>query len=224
MTREALLVATVLLCASGARAHTLAGTTVTLTVAQPRTVTVMIAAEADPLIAKLETLADADQSHPPVASDDRRVRLVSLFPTLRENIDARIDEMPLALELDSLAVDDTAQVEIRLTAAIPHGPGMFTWRSTFVFGAYRLAVASDHAADEVEWLHGPQRSTPIALASSQAGAKYSAQGLTRIGHSLAMGTLVLYVLRRRSRSTRLIGAGLNVNGWPADSSPDSTPR
>jgi hypothetical protein len=200
----AAVVAVAVLNAAVGYAHSLVSTIVSVIVDRPGIVMVTIAAEADPLIAKLETLAGVPPSNAATTAE-RRVRLESLFPTLRAHIDARIAGTPLAFELRDVAVDDTAQVEMHLTARMPGASPMFTWRSTFIFGAYQLAITSGHAAEFVQWLQGPQTSTPIALEPSHSEVRSSALWLTRIGHGLAMGALVVFVLLRRRSAHRLAG-------------------
>lgn len=198
----------VLVCrAVTAHAHTLASTVVSVKMTQPGTVSVRIAAEADPFIAKLEALAGIAASDPPTTSEERRSRIESLFPTLRAHLDARVGGTPLVLELRDIAVDDTAQAEMHLTAKVGDGPHTFRWRSTFIFGAYQLATSSAGAAEQVEWLQGPQVSAPITLEPLRATSGASIGGSTglRIGHSLTMGALVVYVLRRRRHAQRLTG-------------------
>jgi len=194
------LVAVLVLGATAGHAHTLASTIVSVTMTHPNRVTITIAAEADPLIAKLEALAGVSASATVTTARERRARIESLFPTLGAHIDARVAGTPLVLDLQDVAVDDTAQTEIHLTARMPTGTPTFTWQSTFIFGAYRLSTRSD-AADAIEWLQGPQTSTPIALdASRDASALW--QHRTRIGHSLAMAALVVYVIGRRLSSRK----------------------
>jgi hypothetical protein len=193
----ALLVTTLLLNVARADAHVLAGTIVSVAVTRTGSVTVTIAAEADPLIAKLEALGGVF-SDTPLTNDERRARLESLFPTLRAHIDGRLSGTPLDFTLRDVLVDDTAQVEVHLTARVPDVPQTFTWRSTFVFGAYQLKTTSADESEAVEWLQGPQTSTPIALEPSPED-EGSAGSVTysRIMHGLAMGALVVYVLTRR---------------------------
>jgi hypothetical protein len=200
------VVVAVLLGTVSANAHTLAGTLISVAAVRAGVVTITIAAEADPLIAKLEALAGVPSSEALTTSADRRARLESLLPTLRANIDAQIAGTPLALELQDLSVDDTAQTEIHLTGRIPTEASRFTWRSTFIFGAYRLGITSGDAAEVVEWLQGPQTSTPITLEPLRGATPSSALGLidTRIVHSLAMGALIVYFIRR-VRAQRLAG-------------------
>jgi hypothetical protein len=183
-----------LLSAVKGQAHTLASTIVSVMITHPDTVTVTIAAEADPLIAKLEALAGVVASGPPASAAARRTRLESLFPTLRAHIDARVADQPLVLDLHDVTVDDTAQTELRLTARLPRQRAPFTWRCTFIFGAYQFVRDRDKP---VEWLQGPQTSAPVALDEARAQAPSSAPRFTRIGHSFAMGALVVYVICRR---------------------------
>ena len=74
--------------------HSLANTIVSVTMTPHLMVDVTIAAEADPLIAKLETLGGRSASEAPATSAERRARLESLVPTLRAHIDARIAGEP----------------------------------------------------------------------------------------------------------------------------------
>jgi hypothetical protein len=194
----------VLLTAVTGHAHTLAGTIIAVTTPTPGIVTIAIEAEADPLIAKLEALAGVPASSPST-SDERHLRIHSLFPTLRANIDARIAGEPLALEVQEIAVDDTAQTAIRLTAKMPDSQPIFTLRTTFIYGAYQLSVTNGDGPEAVEWLQGPQTSTPIALEPPRVKTMTSGLTATRIGHGLAMGALVVYVIGRRRRGQRLAG-------------------
>ena len=208
------MLAVLLLNAATVAAHTLAGTIVSVVLNRPGIVTVTIAAEADPLIAKLEALGDV-MSETPTNKVERRARLESLLPLLLANIDGRLGGKRLDFTLRDVAVDDTAQVEVHLSASVPPhstplragGPQTFTWRSTFIFGAYQVAISTGDAGEAIQWLQGPQTSTPIAVEPSGANAWASLGGQTgiRIGYSLAMGALVLYVISRRRTAHRLAG-------------------
>ena len=205
--RVVLAPAFVLLNTAAALGHTLAGTMISVAATSSGTVTITIEAEADPLIAKLETLVGKDALDPPTTNAQRRARIESLFPTLRANIDARIERQPIVLELQDVAVDDTAQTAIRLIGKQPSGHSIFTWRSTFIFGAYRVTIRRGDSGEVIEWLQGSQTSTPITLKSPDAEAYASALLLasSRIGFSLAMAALVVYVLFRRRAAYRLAG-------------------
>jgi hypothetical protein len=129
-----------------------------------------------------------------------------LFPVLRAHIDGRLSGRPLDFTLRDVAVDDTAQVEVRLTASVPQGTQSFTWRSTFIFGAYQLKTTSGDEGEAVEWLQGPQTSTPIALTPSPDDVAAAGRlPHIRIVHGLAMGALVVYVLTRRVFAQRAAG-------------------
>jgi len=187
----------VLVCsAATGHAHTLASTIVSVAMTHHNVVNITIAAEADPLIAKLEALAGISAPDAPTSARQRRARIASLFPTLRAHMDARVGDTPLVLDLQDVGVDDMAQAEIHVAARMPAGPPTFTWRSTFVFGAYRLSTRSS-AGEAIEWLQGPQTSTPVALDALRARDSLSAPGLTRVGHGFAMAAVVIYVIGRR---------------------------
>jgi hypothetical protein len=211
--RAVLAPAFLLLNAAAALGHTLAGTMISVAATSTGTVTITIEAEADPLIAKLETLVgtealDApDPQDPLTTSAERRARIESLFPTLRANIDARIERQPIVLELQDVAVDDTAQTAIRLIGKLPPGHPAVTWRSTFIVGAYRVTIRRGGTGEVIEWLQGSQTSTPITLEPPAAEADASALRLAsnRIGFSLGMAALVVYVLCRRRTVHRLAG-------------------
>jgi hypothetical protein len=204
IVRVGLVALVCLLLPAPADAHTLAGTMVSVRLVSPETLLVTIAAEADPLIAKLEALAGDVSASAPLSQAARRVRLESLFPTLRAHVDARLDGRPLELVLHDTPVDDTAQVELHMTATVPKRSGMFTWQCRFIFGAYQLTATGSDEHSVVEWLQGPQASTPIALAPSADILAWGATSV-RIGHSLAMGALVMWVLHRRRRAHRAGG-------------------
>jgi hypothetical protein len=182
-----------LLGLSGAtgHAHTLAGTIVSVTPGRDNEVNITIAAEADPLIAKLETLAAVSAPDRPTTARDRRDRIAWLFATLRAHIDARVADSPLVLDLHDVVVDDTAQTEIHLTAKMPAARSTFTWRCTFIFGAYRLSTRSGNGVEAIEWLQGPQASKPVALQGFRARGN-------RVAAGLAVTALVVFIIGRRA--------------------------
>ena len=198
--------AVLLVNAATTHGHTLAGTIISVSVSRPEIVTITIAAEADPLITKLEALAGTSTADSVMTSAARRARIVSLLPTLLANVEASIGRQRLALELQDVVVDDTAQTEIRLRGRMPPDATAFTWRSTFVVGAYRMTIVG-RAGEVIEWLQGSQTSTPVDLDSQPASNERLAlqANITRIGHSLAMGSLIVYFVRRRRAAQRLAG-------------------
>jgi hypothetical protein len=212
VVQRAAIVLVVLALAAPARGHALATTTVSVIETRAGLIDVTLEAEADALIAKLEALSGTSASNT-TTIEQRRARLESLFPMLRAHIDARVSGTPLELGLRDILVDETAQVAIHLAARTPAGPHTFTWRSTFVFGAYQVTIKSGGRADAVQWVQGPQTSDPIALEPSTADAGSAADTTAfaqrlfnnRVGHGLAMGALVLFMLGRRRRGQRLAG-------------------
>jgi hypothetical protein len=172
-------------------AHTLAGTIVSVIPGRDNEVNITIAAEADPLIAKLEALAAVSAPDRPTTARDRRDRIASLFATLRTHIDARVADSPLVLDLHDVVVDDTAQTEIHLTAKMPAARSTFTWRCTFIFGAYRLSTRSGNGVEAIEWLQGPQASKPVALQRFKAGGN-------RVAADLAVTAVVVFIIGRRA--------------------------
>jgi len=185
------LFAFLVLSGAAVDAHTLAGTIVSVGTSRDNEVNITIAAEADPLIAKLEALAGVSASEPPTTARDRRDRIASMFSTLRAHIDARVAGSPLILDLHDVVVDETAQTEIHVTAKMPAGQSMFTWQCTFIFGAYQLSTRSGSDAEAIEWLQGPQTSTPIALRGSPPGGN-------RVAAGLAMAAFTVYIIGRRT--------------------------
>jgi len=196
--RRGILFALLMLTGTTGHAHTLAGTIVSVTADRDDEVNITIAAEADPLIAKLEALGGVSASEPPTTAHHRRDRITALFATLRAHIDARVAGTPLVLDLHDVVVDDTAQTEIHVTAKMPAVRSTLTWRCTFIFGAYQLSTPSGNGAEAIEWLQGPQTSKPVALQEPRPVGN-------RVAACLAMATLMVYVIgrRRATRSVRL---------------------
>jgi hypothetical protein len=176
---------------------------------------VTLEAEADPLIAKLEALAGAPASDS-ATSAERRARLESLWPSLRTHIDARVNGTPLVFELGDTTVDDTSQAAINLTTRTPAGPHLFTWRSTFVFGAHQVTIKSGRRADLVQWLQGRQTSDPIALEPWDAEAEASA--LRPFGSRLFNNRISPWPCDGARSFWSFSAAAGAVNGSPADSS------
>ena len=126
--RALAVIAAVVSLAAPVAAHPLATTTVSIVASETGTLNLTIAADADALIARLEALAGAPVSLTRTAAD-RRARIESLSSTLVAHIELRSGETPLALRLQDVVVDETAQAEIHLTTAVPAGADTVTWRS-----------------------------------------------------------------------------------------------
>ena len=213
--RPALVViAVVLATAAPAAAHPLATTTVSIASTERGIVTVTIAADADALIAKLEALAGEPVSQPRT-SEERRARIEFLFSTLAAHIEVRADETPLEPRLESVIVDDTAQAELRLTAAVPSDAHAFTWRSSLVAGSYPIAMRSADGQEVIEWLQGPQVSRPIALDARARPSGFInglVMGFTHIvpaGLDHVLFVVGLFLLSRRTPRGSAAGHGLH---------------
>lgn len=206
--QRAAIVLALLSFAASSHAHALATTTVSIVETRAGLIEVTIEAEADALIAKLEALAGIPGTIPATMAA-RREALESLIPTLQAHIDARVNGAPLDLTLRDITVDDTAQAAIHFTASASSESREFTWRSTFIFGAYQLTIKSGHDSDKVQWLQGPQTSAPITLVPAGGLAEAEASALrvfgSRISNGLMMSALVVFVLVRRRRGQRLTG-------------------
>ena len=197
------------LAAAPVFAHPLATTTVTITATGPDALDISIGADADPLIEKLEALAGLPASAPRRTNDDRTSRLRELGATLLTHIDLRVDEAPVALLLRDVVVDATAQADIHLTAAVPPGARHVTWRSTFIFGSYPVALRDADGHEALEWLQGPQTSEPMLVRASRASLDFTrglAMGFTHIvpaGLDHILFVLGLFLLSRRPREVLL---------------------
>jgi hydrogenase/urease accessory protein HupE len=190
-------------------AHPLAATTVAIAVSGSGVLDVSISAHADPLIEKLEALAGLPPSEPRQTRDDRAARLRQLGAALLTHIDLRVDDARASLTVRDVIVDATAQAEIRLTAAFPADVRHMTWRSTFIYGSYPVAVRDADGMEAVEWLQGPQMSGPISLNAPRAPlsvARGLAMGFTHIvptGLDHILFVLGLFLLSRRTREVLL---------------------
>ena len=206
--RALAVIAAVVSLAAPAAAHPLATTTVSIVASESGTLNLTIAADADALIARLEALAGAPVSLTRTAAD-RRARIESLSSTLVAHIELRSGETPLALRLQDVVVDETAQAEIRLTTAMPAGQDTVTWRSSLVFGSYPLAVRGADGHELIEWLQGPQLSRSLALDAPRAPAGFINGLVTGFTHIVPAGldhvlfVLGLFLLSRRTREVLL---------------------
>jgi len=202
LTRLALIAACITVAMVPLAAHPLATTTVSLTLQRDGVIDVTIAAEADPLIAKLEALSGVESSP---TSMTRAARLELLATTLLDHIDLRADGVRRSLTVRDVIVDPTAQATIRMAANVPSGAQHVTWRSTFIFGSYPIAVRAEDGPEAVEWLQGPQTSAPIALSRTRTSLgliRAVAMGFTHIvpaGLDHILFVLGLFLLSRRTR-------------------------
>jgi hypothetical protein len=208
MCRTLVIAAMLVPIAVPTAAHPLATTTVSIATTGRGIVTLSIAADADALIAKLETLAGEPVSQQRT-SEERRARIESLFSTLAVHIELRADETSLAPRLERVIVDDTAQAELRLTAAVPSDAHAFTWRSSLVAGSYPVAMRSTGGQEAVEWLQGPQVSGPLALDAPRSPGGFVNSLIMGFTHIVPAGldhvlfVLGLFLLSRQASAVLL---------------------
>lgn len=205
--RALAIAAVVMILAESATAHPLATATISIAATEAGIVTLTFTADADALVARLEALDEAPVS--PLGAEKRRARIQSLFPELAAHIDLRADEMPLALRLERILVDDKAQAELHLTAAVPSAARALTWRSSLVAGSYPIAMRSADGQEVIEWLHGSQASEPLALGAARAPSGFInglVIGFTHIvpaGLDHVLFVIGLFLLSRTTRSVLL---------------------
>jgi hydrogenase/urease accessory protein HupE len=206
--RALAVVAAVVTFAAPVAAHPLATATVSIVASGTGTLNLTIAADADALIARLEALAGSPVSLTRTSAE-RRARIESLSSTLVAHIELRSGESPLALRLQDVVIDETAQAEIRLTTAMPAGADSVTWRTTLVARSYPIAVRSTDGHEVVEWLQGPQLSRPLELDAPRAPAGFInglVMGFTHIvpaGLDHVLFVLGLFLLSRQTREVLL---------------------
>ena len=191
-----------------AEAHPLATTTVSMSYDTRDRLTMSISADADALIAKLEALA-GDAAAKASSAHDCRVRLRDLVPTFISHVDVRVDGTPVIPALDSIEVDGTRQAAIVLHATMPPDAKRVTWRSSFVFGSYPLAMRSADGHEVVQWLQGPETSAPMAIATTSGQPSFMrglGMGFTHIvpaGIDHILFVVGLFLLSRRPREVFL---------------------
>ena len=166
-------------------------------------VTVILNADAAPLIAKLDALSPSRTA----GSDElERVRLRGEL--IRSLSLVNVDEAPVTLSLSTVRRNSDGQVEITLTGELPSDARTLAWQSRLIYGAYPLSVS--HGSDNVEsvfWLQGSEASPPMPVrVSSQAVATltgYAGLGFVHIlpgGLDHILFVLGLFLLTPQLRS------------------------
>ena len=166
-------------------------------------VTVIINADAAPLIAKLDALSETRTTG---RDDLERVRQrTDLIGALSV---VRADDTPVSLSSGAVRTNSDRQVEIVLAGTLPPTAKTMTWESQLIYGAYPLSVS--HGASEVEsvyWLQGRELSPSFpaqAPATSAATfADYAGLGFVHIlprGFDHILFVLGLFFLTPRLRS------------------------
>jgi hydrogenase/urease accessory protein HupE len=197
-------------------AHPLGTTTVSVRV-YGRSVDVIVVADADPLMTKLEALA-GDESVAIAgvgagagSAASSTARLTARRQTLIDQVDIRFDGDRVPLAWQEVSIDASARATIRLHGeAIRLGKAM-TWAATFVYGSYPVAIhLSDSGTETVQWLQGPQTTEPVALVGApRFGRTFTRAawlGLTHIvpnGFDHILFVLGLFFLSTRTRQVLL---------------------
>ncbi len=152
-----------LACTTSLSAHPMSTFGVRLIVSGT-TVTVILNADAAPLIAKLDALSPTRAS----GGDDLE-RIRQRADLIRELSTISVDDASVALAPGTVRTNADGQVEVTLTGVIPSDARAIAWRSRLIYGAYPLSVS--HGADSVEsvyWLQGSETSSAIPAHSPTA--------------------------------------------------------
>src|SRR6187549_1191181 len=101
-------------CAASLSAHPAGSTAVSIVVRADSAVDLLITAEAQPLLSKLEALAMM-QATSETSRDARARRLGELRETLLAHVELRVDDAPVALAWQDATIDDAGVASVRLT-------------------------------------------------------------------------------------------------------------
>ncbi|MEP6871874.1 MAG: HupE/UreJ family protein [Anaerolineaceae bacterium] len=192
----------ILACATRLSAHPMSTFGVRLNVTASA-VTVILNADAAPLIVKLDALS---ATRPSSGDDVERIRLRA--DLIRSLTIVKADDAAVALIPGTVRTNADGQVEITLTGALPSNAHTITWQSRLIYGAYPLSVS--HGSDPVEsvfWLQGAEVTPAIpAHAPTQSVATFAGYMGLGFVHILPRGldhilfVLGLFLLTPRLRS------------------------
>jgi hydrogenase/urease accessory protein HupE len=170
-----------------------------------RTATVILNADAGPLLATLDALSDTSRAGTD-GDGEPEERVTAYAPLIRSLSFLTADGAPLPLLAGKVARSPEGQVTLTLTADVPRHVRDLRWQSRLIYGTYPLSVS--HGADPVEavtWLRGGEVSAPIPMEGSTATSA-SFLDYTRLGftHILPKGLdHILFVLGLFLLSPRL---------------------
>jgi hypothetical protein len=161
MRRTFTALALVLLIAPAVIAHPLSTFGARIDLAGSR-VTVILNADAIPLLATLDALADTAAAEGAVLS-----RVTSHAALIVDRSDVMVDGMRLAMTAGAPRINEDGQVEIPLTGVLPDQGTTVTWRSRWIFGTYPMSLTRGNATTEtVYWIDGQALSEPVPLRAS----------------------------------------------------------
>lgn len=183
---------TALLCGSGARAHEIGATRVSVLFEDRRAYAIEIVTDAAALAEKLEAAAGAG---PSLEVDPARLEasLQTFEEMFRQRVKVMFDESEVRPEIAYEVLPSGGAVSahtgrIKLTGQVPEGARRFRWMYGWTFASYSLTVRPDRPTPgATEWLEGGQTSAPFALAKAAPPAgrfgvarRYLALGFTHI--------------------------------------------
>jgi hydrogenase/urease accessory protein HupE len=125
-------------------------------------VTVTLNADAAPLVATLDALAEQPASDGPVLS-----KVSAHLTFIVERSSLLVDGVRLPLTAGTPRINEDGQVEIPLAGALPADGAGVTWQSRWIFGTYPLSVTrGSDTTETVYWLDGQAVSESIPIRTS----------------------------------------------------------
>ncbi len=193
----------VVCAAASLSAHPAGSTAVSIVVRADSAVDLLITAEAQPLLSKLEALAMMPATSE-TSRDARARRLGELRETLLAHVELRVDDAPVALAWQDATIDDAGVASVRLTSRVPETARTMTWKTSLIFGSYPLGVSRQRGEETLVWVAGAASSGRLRL--DDLPASMNAAGVVWMGvtHILPNGIdHILFVL----------GLFLLARGW-----------
>ncbi|MEO7889742.1 MAG: HupE/UreJ family protein [Vicinamibacterales bacterium] len=126
-------------------------------------------------------------------------------PAFLDRLYLDADGRRVALTVNRISVDALGMSVWEIAAPFPGRVGSLTWRSTFVYGSYPVAVQPPGQPDVLYWLDGAESTPPVPLQNAASAASIAqgiALGFTHIvprgiDHMLFVAGLALLGTRRR---------------------------
>lgn len=125
-------------------------------------VTVILNADATPLLATLDALAGTPVVDGPVLS-----RVAAHTALIVDRSLVMVDGVRVALIAGAPRINDDGQVEVPLTGVLPDEGSTLTWQSRWIFGTYPMSLTRGDATTEtVYWIDGQALSESIPVQAS----------------------------------------------------------
>jgi len=168
----------VVCAAASLSAHPAGSTAVSIVVRADSAVDLLITAEAQPLLSKLEALAMMPATSE-TSRDARARRLGELRETLLAHVELRVDDAPVALAWQDATIDDAGVASVRLTSRVPETARTMTWKTSLIFGSYPLGVSRQRGEETLVWVAGAASSGRLRL--DDLPASMNAAGVVWMG-------------------------------------------